>query len=229
MSGHRPWIERGKEAVERGNYAEAVGSLSRTAKEHPDYADVRNYLGLALHFAGHSEEALDQFRQALAINPRYTEVHLNLALVLNDLGRFDEARASFQQAVESEQQAPGDLPRSARARLANLHAELGDLYARHGRHAEAAEEYSRALVLEPDFHDIRTRLARSYLERGSHTLAASEFAKVLARKPRDLQAGLGLGLVHFRRGDRERARVIWEECRGTAPGDAVVKVYLGML
>jgi len=225
----QPLLERAKEVFDRGNYAEAVGSFSRAAEENPRYADVRNFLGLALHLSGHSLEAIQQFREALALNPRYTEAHLNLALVLNDLGRLDEARASFWRAAQAEGAEDGGLGRSARARLANMHAELGALYGRHGRHAEAGDQYRRALELASDYHDIRVKLARSYLELGRDTLAASEFSKVLARKPRDLQARLGLGLVHFRQGERERARALWEECRTLDPEDRTVKVYLGML
>lgn len=228
MDDRRQRIERGKEALERGNYTEAVGSLSRAAHEHPGYADVRNWLGLALHLAGHSEEAVQQFRHALEINPRYTEVHLNLALVLNDLGRLEEARASFGEAAGTGFPGPGELSSPARARLAHLHAETAGLYALNGRAAEACEEYRRALALEPDFHDIRARLARTHLESGSFTLAASEFAKIVARKPGDLQARLGLGLAHFHQGDRELARRIWEGCRESDPDDPAVKVYLAM-
>lgn len=219
--------ERGKDAVERGNYTEAVGSLSEAVQAHPQYADLRNYLGLALHFTGQSQEALDQFQEALTINPRYTEVHVNRALVLSDLGRLDEARVAFEQAAETEGRPQGGrLPRAARARLANLHAELGDLYSANGLTVEAADEYRNALVLEPGYHDIRTKLARTYLEGGRATLAASEFGKVLVDKADDLPALLGLGLAHHRRGDVELARVAWERCRELDPEDPAVKIYL---
>ncbi len=172
MPLHQRLLERGKEAFGRGNYAEALGSLSRVAEERPDYADVRNWLGPALHFSGRPLEALEQFHRALAINPRYIEVHVNLALVLNDLGRH-EARA--------------------------------------------------------EFDDVRLERARGYLQQGRLTLAASEFGKLLARRPDHLQARLGLGLVHFRPGERERAREAWKACRRAAPGDGTAEVYLAML
>lgn len=223
-----PLAERGLRAFERGNYAEAVGSLAEAARRHPGYADVRNLLGLALHLAGHSEEAIEQFRAALAINPHYAEVHLNLALVLNDLGRLEEARASFVRAQQAENGADG-LGRTARARLANRHAELGDLYRAHGRSEDAVEEYRRALALAPGFHDIRLVLARTYLDAGSTTLAASEFGKVLAAKPDDVPARLGLGLALLEAGERGRARALWEECRRLAPEDRAAEVYLARL
>jgi tetratricopeptide (TPR) repeat protein len=170
---------------------------------------------------------VDQFREALAINPRYTEVHVNLALVLSDLGRLDEARACFEQAAEAEgRPRDGRLTRSARAQLANRHAELGEAYAAHGRPTEAIDQYRRALVLEPGYHDIRTRLGRAYLESGRPTLAVSEFGKVLAEKPDHLAALVGLGLAHLRNGDEPQARAVWTRCRELAPDDPAVRLYL---
>jgi tetratricopeptide (TPR) repeat protein len=222
----RGLIDRGRAALARGNWAEAVGSLTEAADRFPRYADVRHWLGLALHHAGRSEEALEQLGAAIALNPAFAEAHLNRGLVLNDLGRLDEARAHFERAAESERGRAGGLPRAARHRLAALHAELGDVYRGSGLLAEAVREYARALALAPSFHDVRLRLARAHLDGGSTTLAASEFGKVLAATPQSVQARLGLGLVHLQRGDRDRARAVWRECRDLAPGDPLVEVYL---
>jgi Flp pilus assembly protein TadD len=227
MRGREHLIERGKRAVLTGNYDEAVGSLTRALAEHPDYADLHNFLGVALHFTGRSQEAIEQFHRAIDLNPHYTEAHVNLALVLAELGRLDEAEAAFRRAAESEgSQKDGELPRGARAALANRHAELGDLYAGHGRLEEAAGEYRRALALESGFHDLRTRLGRVLLDAGRATLAASEFAKVAAEKPDDLPALLGLGLAYERRGERDLARAVWERCRELDPSDPAARVYL---
>jgi tetratricopeptide (TPR) repeat protein len=225
----RPLVNQARKDLRRGNYAAALGSLSRAVEENPGYADVRNDLGVALHLAGRSEQALAQFREALAINPQYAEVHLNQALVLNDLGRLDEARVSFERAAQAEE-LPGDsLSRALKSRLANLHAQLGQVYGESGRHGQAVTEFRRALALAPGFLDIRLRLAHSYLKLGRTTLAASEFGKVLAQNPGSLAARVGLGLVHFRRREREAARRIWEECRDLAPEDPAVKVYIGLV
>ena len=226
MRDSRGLIDRGRAAMARGNWAEAVGSLSEAADRFPRYADVRHWLGLSLHHSGRSEEALEQLGEAVALNPAFAEAHLNRGLVLNDLGRLDEAALHFERAAESERGRAGGLPRAARRRLAALHAELGDVYGGSGLLEEAAHEYARALALAPAFHDVRLRLARAHLDRGSTTLAASEFGKVIAASPGSVQARLGLGLVHLRRGDRERARAVWRECRELAPEDPVVEAYL---
>ncbi|MEJ5296088.1 MAG: tetratricopeptide repeat protein, partial [Fimbriimonadales bacterium] len=82
----------------------------------PNFADIRNHLGMALAALGREEEAIEQFQKALEINPRYLEAHLNLAIILRDCGRLAEARHHFQQVLDIDPENP--IARSALSDLA---------------------------------------------------------------------------------------------------------------
>ncbi|MHC4660288.1 MAG: tetratricopeptide repeat protein [Planctomycetota bacterium] len=70
-------------------------------KEHPNYPDLRNRLGLFLAFAGGHEDALLSFEKALEANPNYYEAIINRAFSLGSLDRYGEAAASFDKLTET--------------------------------------------------------------------------------------------------------------------------------
>lgn len=105
-----------------------------------------NHLGTAHRRAGRYAEAVDLYRTALDLlgpdgDPaRIAATASNLSIVLHLLGRDDEAIAQALHAVRVQQTigGPGE---------AALHTNLGRIYARIGRHAEAVEHSERALPL----------------------------------------------------------------------------------
>jgi tetratricopeptide (TPR) repeat protein len=222
-------IDLARQAFERKEYATALDIYRAVLSEHPGFADIRHYAGLCLVFLGRTEEALDQLDEALASNPNYIEAYINRALVLQDLGRYDEAKQSFERAGHAEQQTDGRFSHSATARLANAHAELGDLYAECGAAADAAKQYHAALELRPKFHDIRNKYAAALLELGQPNEAISELQRVLEWNPRFLAARLNLGLALFKLGRAEDAAAEWELCRAQQPDNPQVRAFLALV
>lgn len=222
-------MQRARLAFERGDYASALADAQEVLAAHPGFADLRHLAGLCHGFLGNSEAALAEFEQALALNPRYIEAHLNRAITLTDLGRYDEAQASFASAAEHETEDGGPFTAGILARLANGHAELGDLYMQGGGAEDAASEYRRALELRPAFHDIRNKLAEALIELGSLDEAKAELERVRDGNPRFMAARLNLGLVYYRLERLERAREEWHACERLQPTHPQVRAYLTML
>ena len=225
----REVIERGRQSYERGDYVSALADFREVLGHNPRYADIRHLAGLCLSFLGQTEAALEEFDHALAINDQYVEAHVNRALVLNELGRYDEARQAFERAGYYEYAIAGRFPAAITARLANAHAEIGDLYQEAGAPMEAAVQYRRALEMRPRFHDIRNRLAQSLLQLSDLDGAEEQLQTALAGNPKYVPARLNLGLVHYRRGNLEQAAREWHECRALEPENAQLRAYLAML
>lgn len=222
-------IERGRRSYERGDYVAALADFREVLSRHPQFADIRHLAGLCLSFLGQSEAALEEFDRALTLNDQYVEAHLNRALVLNDLGRFDEARTAFERAGYYEYAVAGRFPAAITARLANKHAEIGDLYQEAGAPTEAAAQYRRALELRPKFHDIRNKLAQSLLQLGDLEGAIRELEIALEGNPRFVPARLNLGLAHLRAGRRDAARREWHTCREHEANNPQVRAYLALV
>lgn len=222
-------IARGREALARGNHLGALAEFQAAADAEPGFADVQNLRGLALALLGRPEEAVEAFDRALALNPRYVEAHLNRAVTLNDLGRLDEAREAFQRAADADEEAGGRFPAAVSAKLANAHADLGDLYLAAGAPEEALTQFRRAVSLRPRFLDIRNRLARTLIDLARPDDAADELRALLRANPSFAAARANLGLALFRAGRVAAAEAEWGRCLEQRPGDPQVSSYLGML
>lgn len=222
-------IARGKEALAQNDVVGAITALREAATREPQYADVRNLLGVGLSLAGETESALDEFTRAVELNPGYVEAHLNRAIVLNDLGRFTEAQEAFRRAWESEDRHALPFPKSAAARLANLHAELGDLYRELGGRNEALAQYRAATRLRPDFLDLRNKLARALIEVGDLAAARQELEEVLRLNPEYADARVNLGLAYYRAGDEEAASREWRLCLQRHRDEPKARAFLKVL
>jgi len=222
-------IQRGREAYTRGEYLTALQEFRAVLEKHPAYADIRNLAGLCLGFLGQPEAALEEFDRALEVNGAYIEAWLNRSIVLNELGRYDEARESFERAGKFEREGAGRFVAAASARLANAHAEVGDLYMAASAPAEAAEQYRKALALRPRFHDIRTKLALALVQLGDLDGAETELKSVLESNPTFVAARLHLGLVYFRCGLLAEASAQWKAAHELAPENPQARAYLSML
>lgn len=210
------------------DYYGAAHLLEEVLESGRTFADVHHLLGLCLALLGQRERALLQFEQALALNPRYIEANIHRGILLNELGRAEEAEAAFRAAVTHGEGGSGGFPRPVAARLANLHAQVGEAYAEAGAAAEAIEQFRRAVTLGPAFHDLRYRLARLLLEAGRPLEAREELESILAEHPDFLDAAASLGLSHYLAGDAAAARAVWAGCQQRRPPDAKVGAYLAM-
>jgi Flp pilus assembly protein TadD len=215
-----------RKLYDKENFAEAEKLLEKLAVEAPFFADVFNKLGVIYHQRGAFGRAAKAFEKALELNPRYTEAALNLAVTYNNLGRYEQASAAFQGAARFVQTGPGALDPFIRGKLANQHADLGDIYFDLGLQAEAVAEYRKAVQLGPKFADLRTKLAVALREHGDFDAALGEFQEALKVNPKYVPAYLHLGVTYYMNGLIERAVRVWKTALRASPDDKSVQVYL---
>jgi len=92
--------ERGLEFLREGKYDEAAEVLSEAADMHPQYADIRNYLGQGYLGQGMVDLAMGQFQRALDINPSFVGARMNLAAAYEQGGRPEDARSELKRVLE---------------------------------------------------------------------------------------------------------------------------------
>ena len=105
------------EAIQNGDFSEAVRELKKAIALKPDYPDLHNFLGIAYGNSGMVDDAVHEFEIALKINPHYLKARLNLALLYYENSRFGEAQAQIDEvlAVQPNNQLASNLLNELRA------------------------------------------------------------------------------------------------------------------
>jgi tetratricopeptide (TPR) repeat protein len=145
-----------------GRLDEAYAEFERAYTLRPDDAVVLNNLGFTRLRQGEIAEAERWYRIGLVRAPDWAELHHRLAVILLMEDRPDEARAHFARAAELDPRnlryqelragAAGQDPRAVtalRQHVGTQHRDLALALFRKGRLAEARDQYSRAVRLNP--------------------------------------------------------------------------------
>ena len=74
-----------------GQYEKAVEDFRLAGHYNPSFADIHNYIGVALAELERWDESVAAFRRALEANPEYPFARLNLAFALSEGGHDKEA------------------------------------------------------------------------------------------------------------------------------------------
>ncbi|MCA9674968.1 MAG: tetratricopeptide repeat protein [Kofleriaceae bacterium] len=222
-------ITLGREHYNAREYDRAEKYLAEVVEMRPTFPDIFNMLGVIYHAQGRFGEAEEAFENALRINPNYTEAALNLSVTYNDRGKYDKAREVYARVMSTSYDQPRSLDPFARGKIANMHADLGEVYSGFGLNDEAVREYSRALDLCPDFVDLRVRLGNVYRDMGLFNAAISELEHAKRIKPEYLPARINLGMTLFSLGRRDDAIREWTEVLVQDPGNKNARLYLKMV
>src|SRR5512140_692719 len=190
----------GKGHFEQKHYAEAERCLSPFVEQNQSFADVYNMLGLVHHEQGQFARAQRAFETALKINPAYTEAALNLAVIYNDMGKYGEAKEVYQAALARQKQSPGGLDPFVKGKIANMYAEIGDVFASTALWSKAAAEYRRATELCPQFVDIRLKLADALRDEGKTDEALREYEEIIRQNEAFLPARVHYGIALYSAG-----------------------------
>ncbi len=216
----------GRGCFAKRHYAQAERYLEQVLERTQSFADAYNMLGVIYHDQGRLERAEESFRAALRLNPAYTEAALNLAVACNDLGKYEQAKEAYQAALSQTNGGAGGFDRFVQGKIANMHAEIADVYASCSRWAEAIGEYRRALDLCPSFADIRLKLADALREGGDLPRAIAELARLVEEHPQYELAQVRYGLCLHSAGRKAEAVKVWEAVSERNPANKSATIFL---
>jgi tetratricopeptide (TPR) repeat protein len=190
-------LDRGWDLVNRGDFFGARLSAEKSLEIDSNSPEPYNLLGYIHAAQGDAEEALDNYRQALAIDETFFEAMLNAAEVLiHPLREFDAAVNMVDEALD----------------LARGDDEVADaLLLKFDAHMQRADREASARVAaimpqgpfenaQLDYMVGRAKFEVDDLEGGEALLLSA-----VRRSPENGDARYYLGLVHEARGDRTSA------------------------
>lgn len=218
----------GKEFFLKNKYDIALQHLIIFEERNKNYADVYNMLGVMLQLNGKTKDAIKSFEKAMKINPGYMEAATNLAVTYNDIGQYEKAKNAINKARESSHSSSiKEMEnRLVKSKLANMHAEIGDLYIDINDGDAAIEEYQKALKLQPTFVDIKTKLAIALREKGMIAQAIKELEEAKFINADYLPSRVNLGILYYLMNRFDDAVVEWESVLKYDPNNGIAKMYL---
>lgn len=225
----RQLLVQGREHYAKQEYDAAEPLLQQVLTHDDKFADVHDMLGVIDHGAGRYVDAEKHFERALQLSPNYTEAALNLAVTYNDRGKFAEAREIYARIKGRPTGDTTALDPFARGKIANMHADLAQAYTDANLLREGIGEYEKALLLCPDFADLRTKLATLLRQTGELTRARDQYEAAVATRPKFVQARVLLGVTLLALGDLDGAEAAWNSALEIEPTSVSAKMYLRML
>jgi tetratricopeptide (TPR) repeat protein len=213
------------------DYDEAVHYLAHALLERPNLAGIHVIVGMDYLKLGQPEKAAPYLRRGLELAPSSPDAHDAMAV-------YQLTQENFEGAIEEYRKVAALNPDKAEAlfkvghqyldlaarlayRGARLypdsawgHRFLGDMLSERGW-IDAAQEYNKALAIEPRQAGLHTLLGESYLHTGKLEDAEAEFRHELQLDSRYERARLGLANVQLARGQALEAlgsaTTVWQD------------------
>jgi len=215
VEGH---IAVGRCLVEMGDFSLAIDLYNRALQIQPRFAEAYALLGCAHLRLGRLKESVDCFEVAISLKPNLVEASANCAIALQRLGDVDAAKQI--------------LKRSKHTAIIMLHH--GNIFHRMQDFDSAIQNYSRALKLEPSFHDGEMNLCGSILERYKVFNDKSNLEDVVYGLERLTSKGVKsahslLGICHAFLGNTESSIEHLYYAMGCEPPHATILCNLGVM
>jgi tetratricopeptide (TPR) repeat protein len=154
------------------------------AKDHHWYLNE----GRRLDAAGHRQEAILYYEQAVAISPDFYQAHVNLLGAYGMSGNLAKAAEHYRRAAEINPNIP------------ELHYNWGVFQASQNHHQEAEAAFRKALALNPQFADAHQNLGTTLEHFGRREEAIEHYRAALDHDPNHRVAHFHLGRAQVEQG-----------------------------
>lgn len=156
--------QRGQELMAKGKFEEAVPIYRQLSEAVPNNAGLLLNLGMALHLAGHSRQAIGPLETAIKLDASIAPAWLFLGASYVDAGEPARALAPLKKYIGMQPEDPGG------------HQTLGDALLATNAFREATAEYKKVSELEPGNPHAWYGLNRSYAALAENAFQAVEKA-----------------------------------------------------
>ena len=186
-------FQEAAEAQQHGDAALAVRKYQELLRLHPEVLAAHANLGLVFGSLGRFDEAVAQFRAAVALAPGDRSLRTNLAMAYYQKGDLPNAIREFSSLLKD---SPGDI------QTATL---LGNCYVRQGRPAQAVSLLTPLAASHPD--DVSLQLTLGWgLVRAGRSKEGLERINELAQRANSAEAYMGAATAQLRLEALDQAR-----------------------
>jgi len=194
--------DRGRAALQRGDYDEAARSFEIVLETQPENANVQYMMGLALYYLDRWDEAAAHLQASLAIREENAPAH---SLLVDIYGRRQESELALEhgrRAVELDPEDPLHFGRMGMALVqarrfegalqafergeergllrANMYHTWGNLHLQKGEAAEAMNRYKQALEISDRNPDLFFHMGLAWEQLGNVEAALAQYERAIA-------------------------------------------------
>lgn len=214
------WVNLAGMYMRDGSYDRALRSYKAGIRSDGENLALRVGLIGALRGLGRLDEAYDEAKAALKINANSPEVYNNLGLIYLDRGQLELAQFTYQKALYTLDGADQN---------ALLHCNLGIVYVRQAKRAEAKTSFEKALELDPDLVPAMVYLSDYYLQNRNYGDTVGLLEKARTLRPDDPAIRMNLGVGYRGTGRYEEAKKEFEKALDLDTEDPSPWLNLGIL
>jgi tetratricopeptide (TPR) repeat protein len=188
----------------------ALAMFDRVLAVEPDHADALNAKGVVLTHQGQYDQALEHYRRALNLEDN-NGVRMNIALTYYLKGERETADRLFQEVVALDNSYLELFDFLASVGDAQEAYDVGVAYLRQKRLDLALAQFEQAIQADPQFADALNAKGVVLTHQGQYDQALSMFEKASGLDPGQLGFRLNISLVHYLRGDRQKADALYQQ------------------
>lgn len=237
------WSQLGVILAKQQKYEAAAAAFHRAFQLNPEDVWALQNLAQSLKDLGRRDEAIREYRHALAVKPRFGLAWLGLGQMFEETGRKAEAEDCYRKALLNRINRAPELATLARfcerqgwheAAVTNyedaiklnpsdamLYFGAGQNLAALGRHAEAEQCYSDAIELSPDLIQAHFLYGIELGRDGKAAAAAGQFREAVRIMPDLPEARLNLGMALESEGNYSEALVQFDKVLELNPTNAM--------
>ena len=123
-----------------GALDDAIHRYHESIALHPT-AEAHTFLAWTYSFQGRYDDAITECKAAIAVDADFGNPYNDIGSYLIKLGKLDEAIPWLESAIKAKRYDPRHYP----------HCNLGQVYWAKGLLGQAAQEFARALEIEPEY------------------------------------------------------------------------------
>jgi len=242
------FIHSAEKLAAAGDLEGAARDYVRATEVSPGFPDIRYSLGRTYEALDRVDDAIEQYRLAIASNAQYDHARTALAFCLLRARRYDEAIAAFDEVLALRMRRLTEPHGKGLQRLReNMASEAEEFFREaflaapnkfegHYRAALAllkSEQYEKALVdldeaiaLGPKYGDLHNFRGVALCELGHVDEGIGAFRRAVGLNPDNGVAKLNLAFAHLRAGQFKDAEHVLEEVLEQDPSQSVASAKL---
>ena len=179
-------------------YTDLAGeSMLSIAIHAPDSAQMHQMLAHEATREGKTNDAIQEYRKAIALNPDLPGVHFELAELLHTSQNVEVKKQAAAEYEIAYKQDPNN---------ALLLCRLGEMDSAKGDFTKARDLYERAVKLAPGNADAKLGLAKTLMDLGKNDEVLPLLQAAVQEEPSNAVAHYRLGTLYRRQGKMDEAR-----------------------